>query len=65
MEETKSVKQLIQEIENKKEKMPVQLFDLNEFLTIEDMFYKNILLDIQVMSDGNLLLIYSKNGGGP
>ncbi len=51
--------------ENKKEKMPVQLFDLNEFLTIEEMFYKNILLDIQVMSDGNILLIYSKNGGGP
>ena len=51
--------------ENKKEKMPVQLFDLNEFLTIEEMFYKNIFIDIQLMSDGNLLLIYSKNGGGP
>ena len=48
--------------ENKKEKMPVQLFDLNEFLAIEDMFYKNTLFSLEAMFNGNLLLIYSKNG---
>lgn len=48
--------------EYKKQKIPVQLYDLNEFLTQDEYSHKNCFLDFQILGDGTLLIIYSKEG---
>ncbi|CAF0731081.1 unnamed protein product [Brachionus calyciflorus] len=49
--------------ESKENNLKVQVFNLNEFLTYEEnSLGKYVFLDIRVLSDGNLFLIYSKEG---
>jgi hypothetical protein len=48
--------------ENKINSLPVQITSLNEMLTSEQFYYKNVLLDCRSICNGFLLLIYSKQG---
>ncbi len=48
--------------DSKIKSLKVQKFSLNEFLSIEEISNKNVLLDLRLTHDQNIFLIYSKNG---
>lgn len=48
--------------ESKAKGVKVQLYSLSEFFTSNDYSSRNLCIDVRSLSDGNLLLIYSKEG---
>lgn len=44
------------------EQQTLKLSALNEFLTMEQFYFENTLIDVRCFYDSNLLLVYSKQG---